>query len=301
VLAAASFPRFDLNGFQEHYEELTEDPRRPLYNRATQGLYPIGSTFKVVVATAGLAEGLLNAHTEFTCQGAFQDGAHVLKCTSLHGTLELSQAIERSCNVYFWNAGLRVGAKRMKTWAERYGLGRSTGCEIGEKTGRIPLETSRAGTLNLAIGQGAVQCTPLQVARMMGCIGTSGQLADARFTREKPVRVRDVGLTPENLSTVRIGMHDVVYGRMGTARNRAQVAGLDYAAKTGTAQTRLADVEDAWFSGFAPYRTPRVAFTCVIENSRLFGGVAAAPVMQRIFTRMMADPELRKYFEEEMG
>jgi penicillin-binding protein 2 len=299
VLAAASSPRFDPNTVQEDYGKLRVDPRMPFFPRATQGRYPVGSTFKIVVATAALEEGLINGYTEFTCHGTFPAGDRTLKCTSAHGTLELTAAIEQSCNVYFWNTGLIVGAKRLKTWAERLGLGARTGVDLSDAAGQVPLGVSRGDVLNLSIGQGAILCTPLQIARLAGCIGTAGKLAEPRFSLDKPVRVEFVDLHPDRISALRRGMHDVVEGSRGTARNTGAVEGLVYAAKTGTAQTPRADIYDSWFAGYAPFHSPAVSFACIIENTHEHGGVAAAPVVQRVFSRMMLDARLSKYFSDQ--
>jgi len=296
VLAAASSPRFDPNTVQQNFETLLDDPRKPFFHRATMGRYPVGSTFKIVVATAALEEQLISGHTEFTCHGTFAAGDRILKCTGAHGTVELTTAIEESCNVYFWNTGLLVGARRLKTWAEKMGLGARTGADLIEAEGQVPLATNRGELLNLAIGQGPIVCTPLQVARVAGCIGLSGKLAEPRFSLEKPVKVVEIDIHPERISALRWGMHDVVHGRRGTARTTGFVPELVYAAKTGTAQTQRADIYHAWYAGFAPFRTPTVAFACLIENTRAFGGAGAAPVIQRIFSRMIADEELGKYF-----
>ncbi len=292
VLAAASAPRYDLNMVYYKYEDLANDPRRPFFHRATLGAYPLGSVFKIVVATAGLEEGVLTGHTEFTCSRTFDEGGRVRSCTAAHGTVEMSRAIEQSCNVYFWNAGLVVGGARMQSWANAFGLGRKTGVDVAEAAGRIPSPGGRADTLNMAIGQGETLVTPLQAARFMGALALDGVLAEPRFATTKPQRFERVELHPDRLGVIRWGMHDVVEGSRGTARANGRVEGLDYAAKTGTAQTAHVDLYDAWFAGFAPFRDPRVSFACVIENTRGHGGTDATPVVKEIFERMMGDPKL---------
>ena len=295
VLAAASSPRYDLNQIHARYDQLTRLPGNVFFHRATLGTYPIGSAFKVVVATAGLEEDIISGHTEFDCHGVFQDGGRVLRCTGAHATVELTRAIEQSCNVYFWNTGLLVGGERLKKWAQALGLGTSAHADLAEAVGFIPLPVSRAEVLNLSIGQGRIICTPLQVARMMGCIALGGRLADTRFCMVRPVNVRRLDMHPERVNVIRWGMRDVVQGPRGTAHATARVEGLAYAGKTGTAQTIRNDIYHAWFAGFAPWRTPKVAFSCVIENTRAGGGAGAGPVIQRVFSRMMADPVLRLY------
>ncbi len=260
------------------------------------GSYPIGSVFKIILATGAIEENLISGHTEYTCNGSFGRGRLApLKCTSAHYTVELSRAIERSCNVYFFNVGLLMGPKRLKKWAEKLGFGKRTSTDIGEARGRFPLAVGSSETLNLAIGQGRMLCTPLQVARTMGCVALSGKLAETRFSLEKPIRVTKINLHPDRINIIRWGMRDVIYGRRGTARRTARVDGLIYAGKTGTAQTIRKDIYHAWFAGFAPFKSSRLSFACVIENTRGHGGTGAAPVIKRIFDRMMNDPELKHY------
>ncbi|HUV39092.1 MAG TPA: penicillin-binding transpeptidase domain-containing protein, partial [Planctomycetota bacterium] len=205
VLAAASTPRYDLNNVLRDWRVLAAETNesRPLIHRAFMGGYPLGSVFKVVVAVAGLEENLLSGHTEFDCDGAFLHGDQILRCTGTHGRVEMSQAIERSCNVYFWNAGLLVGPKLIKEWAERMGLGVSAGIDLSERRGSVPLARSSGETLNLAVGQGRLVCTPLQVARMMGCIALSGKLPDSRLCATARREIAPDALRPGMLVTLR--------------------------------------------------------------------------------------------------
>ncbi|KPL00188.1 MAG: hypothetical protein AMK75_05855, partial [Planctomycetes bacterium SM23_65] len=205
VLAAASAPRFNLNHLHTRYDELRKRPGNVFFHRATVGTYPIGSTFKIVVAVAALEENVISGHTEFTCHGSFSDGSRILRCTGAHSTIELTRAIEQSCNVYFWNTGLRVGARRLKKWAEELGLGQVAYADVREARGFIPLCVSRPELLNLAIGQGRILCTPLQVARAMGCVALAGELADTRFCMVKPVHVRRLDMHPERVNVIRWG------------------------------------------------------------------------------------------------
>jgi len=192
----------------------------------------------------------------------------------------------------------------MTRWAGRLGLGVRSGADLGELPGKIPVCHSDGDVLNLTIGQGAMLCTPLQVARMTGCIATGGMLPDTRFCLEKPVRVERVAMHPERLRALVWGMHDAIHGSRGTAHSTARVFSdatmrheLIYAGKTGTAQTRLPDVYHAWFAGFAPFKNPTVAFACVIENTRKGGGHAAGPVVRRVFTDVLRHPRLKRLLE----
>jgi penicillin-binding protein 2 len=305
VLAAASFPRYDLNTVRERYGELVRDRRKLFFHRALAGAYPLGSVFKIVVAVAGIEEDILSGHTEFSCHGILFHDDRAFRCTGAHGTVELSRALERSCNVYFLQAGLLVGGERMRTWAERMGLARPTGVELTEASGEVPLCRSDGDVLNLAIGQGRLLVTPLQAARLMGCVALGGKLCACRLSTQQRIRIERVPLHPERLGAVRWGMRDVVGGRFGTARVSGRVVigeganerELVYAGKTGTAQTRRVDIYDAWFAGFAPFREPKIAFACVIESCRDGGGTAAGPVVARTFKRMLQDPATAPWLE----
>ena len=301
ILACATAPRYNPNTFFEDYAALSDEelnPMTPLVDRARLGLYPLGSVFKVVVAMAGLQDGKLTGSTEFTCMRFFTIDGYTKQCLGLHGNLRLGQALERSCNIYFYQAGLLVGGTDIHDMAEHLGLGSPTGVDLNEGEGFVPTPRSLPETLNLSIGGGRLLVTPLQAARLM-CVFACGRLPRPRLSELQPVQVQDLGLDPVKLSVVRWGMHDVVMGNLGTARIEGCVPGLTYAAKTGTANLAIAGLYDAWYCGFAPFRNPKVAFAAVIERTQEGGGRAAAPVIRDVFASMLSDPALSRYLSEE--
>jgi penicillin-binding protein 2 len=299
VLACATAPRFDPNTVLDDFVRLQGDRSAPLFDRARLGLYPLGSVFKVVVALAGLESGTLSGQTEFTCTGAFTIGDKTWKCTGVHGTLRLEQAIERSCNSWFYQAGLTVGGERIRNMAIRMGLGRLTDLDLAEAAGLVPLPDSQRELINLSIGGGRLEVTPLQAARLMCVYANCGKLPRPRLDLARPVLLADLGIDPLKLRMVRWGMHDVVMGSSGTARVSGRVPGLVYAAKTGTANLGIEGLYDAWYCGFAPFRTPKIAFAAVIERTQEYGGQAAAPVIRDVFISMLNDQSLRTYLAEE--
>jgi|GEM_PF-2899720 len=299
ILACATSPRYAPNTVLAEYSTQANDPNHPLFDRSRLGLYPLGSVFKVVVGLAGLDNGTLTGSTEFTCTGSFTMGNKTWRCPSVHGPLQLEQAIERSCNYYFYQAGLLVGGPHIHDMAQRLGLGRASDVDLTEAAGFVPLPSSKAELVNLSIGGGRLQVTPLQAARMMCALANQGRLPRPRLDLSRPIEVTDLGIDPVKLSVVRWGMHDVVMGNSGTARNTGRVPGLTYAAKTGTANLDTEGLYHAWYCGFAPFKTPKLAFAVVIGRTRESGGQAGAPLIRNVFVSMQADPELRKYLIED--
>src|SRR5574341_327549 len=251
VLAMASYPYYDPNVFHpynyhplatdQYFQGLYADPRRPFLNRATQGLYPLGSVFKLVSASAVLGEGLYEPGTTYTCTGIWTglgtDEANIRYDWKEggHGTVDLTQAITGSCNPYFYQVGLTTGNKDffiLANYARQYGLGVELGIEIEEDDGQVPdpdwvwqnlgQQWTIADSVNLAIGQGAIQITPLQVAVMVAAVANGGtvykpQLVDrVGLIGEEPVLVTEpvvmgrVELKPEHFEAIREGMRGVV-------------------------------------------------------------------------------------------
>jgi penicillin-binding protein 2 len=289
VLAAATWPTYDRETFRTDYGSLSSDERSPLLFRPVQAALPTGSVYKVVTAIAALEEGAITPATTFTCRHrqVFPPG-RAFHCTGRHGTIALLTAIEKSCNIYFYNTGLGAGGEARAAWGRRLGLGQPTGVDLPfERAGQMPTPNSTYGVLNLSIGQGSILCTPLQVANAMACIANGGRLntphffdhardADGKVVRRYDPRRRDLGISPQTLATVREGMERVV--RSGTAR----YAGLDYfrvAGKTGTAELGSGQPNHAWFAGFAPHDDPRIAFAVVSELTPGHGGSHAAPII----------------------
>jgi penicillin-binding protein 2 len=328
VLAMASHPVFDPNIFArgiktEEWNSLIEDPLHPLSNRAIQGQYPPGSTFKVILAAAALEKGLITPATRFSCSGGLPFGNHVFHCWKKggHGSLDLQQAIAQSCDVYFYQVGQRLGINAIAEYARRFGLGQPSGIALDhEASGLIPDPAWKkqllsapwfAGeTLSVAIGQGYVTVTPLQMAVVAATIANGGTVYrphiakrviddESRTVREyEPEVINKIGMKPETVHLVQAGMQDVVNSPLGTGK-RAQLPDILVAGKTGTSQviagtrgkgkTLPRQYRDhAWFIAFAPADVPEVAVACLLEHVGEGGGAAAAPVVRRVLADYFA-------------
>ncbi len=313
VLGMVSSPAYDPNVFSAGIDlgtwtSLVRDPATPLINRVIQGQYPAGSTFKLVTALAALQEGVVSASTTFHCPGYLNVHGTLRRCHKPdgHGTVDLGRAIALSCNVFFYQVGVRLEIERISRYAKLLGLGGATGIDLpNEVAGLIPspewkLRVFKAPwfpgeTVSVAIGQGQVLVTPLQMARLAAVVANDGYLVRPRLLRGEAsdAAVREhLGFKPVNLETVRAAMQAVV--REGTGR-RAQVAGLEVAGKTGSSQVvaheRLERDKTApelqphgWFVGYAPADHPRIAMAVLVEHGRS-GGESAAPVAGRILAR----------------
>lgn len=314
ILAMTSTPAYDPNRFSAGIEralwtELTTDPETPLMNRVIQGQYAPGSVFKIVMAAAGLEEGVITPDTAVFCPGHLSIYGNLFRCNKPagHGVVTLRQALAQSCNVYFYQLGVRLEINRIAKWAKLFGLGAPAGIDLPhEATGLVPspewkLRTQRvpwyAGeTVSVAIGQGQLSVTPLQLARVAAVIANGGRLLRPHLVRaiggqNVPYEAPSlVGLKPSTIAAIRAGMEGVVQPH-GTGW-RAQVAQIDVAGKTGSAQvvakSRLASHPDmvsmlphGWFVAFAPVDHPRIALAILVEHGGS-GGEAAAPVAREI-------------------
>ncbi len=316
ILALTSTPAYDPNRFTTGIEpslwqKLSTDPETPLMNRVIQGTYAPGSTFKIVAATAALEEGVITPATTFYCPGYYAVYGTVFRCPKAggHGVVDVHRAIAQSCNVFFYQVGVKLEIARLSAWAKKLGLGSPTGIDLPhEASGLMPspewklrvLKVPWYGgeTVSVAIGQGQVSATPLQMARLAAVIANGGRLVQPHLVKSEggvpvpwdpPV---DIGLKPETIRTVRNGMRAVVAEGTGW---RARVPGVEIAGKTGSAQVvahaRLAkDPKSAklmphgWFICFAPLDKPRIAMAVLVEHGGS-GGEAAAPVAHEILAR----------------
>lgn len=315
ILGLVSSPGFDPNAFTSGIEKATwdglaRDPRTPLLNRAIQGQYAPGSLFKVVVAAAGLEEGLITPETTVFCPGYASIYGHVFKCNrpSGHGTIALGRAIGVSCNVFFYQLGARLEIQRIAAYARKFGLGAASGVDLpNEAMGLIPdpewkerlfkAPWYQGETISVSIGQGQVLATPLQMARMMAAVANGGRLVQPHIVRlisGKPVPYtapRAMGFRPSTVAAIRNGLFMAVNAD-GSGRG-ARVADLVVAGKTGSAQvvssqrlTRGVDAiqPHAWFAGFAPLDDPRIVLAVLVDHGGS-GGAAAAPVARVIFEK----------------
>ena len=290
VLALYSAPSFDPNRFiggipADLWKSLNDDPRRPLYNKVIQGRYPPGSTWKLATAVIALESGVANLddHMPVPCTGGYQFGNRYLKCWNQkgHGNLTLAEAIEQSCDVYFYQLGLKLGLSRLVAGGIRFGGRERSGIDLPDESRPLfPYADaeeyydrkygkrgwSQAVLLNLAIGQGENAQTVANMARFYTALATDGTEARPEIARHKPERTRVLTLSDDQMDGLRAAMAGVVSS--GTARS-AQIHGVVLAGKTGSAQNSQDRTRDhAWFVGFAPADDPKIVVAVLIE----FGG-----------------------------
>ena len=294
VLAMVSVPGYDPNKFtgrisRTDWNEISNDPAKPLLNRAIQAQLAPGSTFKPIMALAGLESGVVKDDTDFHCPGGASFYGHYFACHLKHGhgDITLHRAIAQSCDVYFYNVGNRLGIDRIAQYADLAGIGRKTGIDLPNETqGTMPstrwkMRLSRqkwyAGeTISVAIGQGAVTVSPLQLVSALGGLGVGGRwFKPHMLTGEAPVLLRQGHFAPGNLEQVVSGMYGVV-NESGTGR-AAQLPGIKVCGKTGTAQVAATEktkgakmrsslANNAWFVGYAPMENPEIAVVALFEN-----------------------------------
>ncbi len=296
ILAMVSRPTFDANKFtgrisRNDWNAIANDPHKPLLNRAIQAQLAPGSTFKPIMAIAGLESGVIDDETEFHCPGGASFYGHYFACHIKrgHGTISLHRAISQSCDVYFYNVGNRLGIDKIAHYADLAGIGRKTGVDLPNETqGTMPstkwkMRLSRqkwyAGeTISVAIGQGAVTVSPLQIVSALGGLGVGGEWYKPHLVRDqKAVLLREGNFNPDNLKQVISGMYGVV-NEGGTGR-AAYLPQVKVCGKTGTAQVaateltkgakmRSALANNVWFVGFAPMDKPEIAVVALFENGQ---------------------------------
>ncbi|MEO7039874.1 MAG: penicillin-binding transpeptidase domain-containing protein, partial [Gemmatimonadaceae bacterium] len=290
VLAMYSAPSYDPNRFvggipPELWKSLNADPRRPLFNKVTQGTYPPGSTWKLATAAVALQRGLvkLDDRMPVACTGGFQFGNRYFHCWEPkgHGSLTLAEAIEKSCDVYFYQLGLKIGLSNLVAGGLKLGAREKTAIDLPAEARPIfPYGDvvdyynrkygkngwSQAVVLNLSIGQGENSQTIVNMARFYTALATDGSAATPEVVRDKPVRTQILQLTPEQLSGLRAALAGVVTN--GTAGS-ARIEGVVLAGKTGTAQNSIDPLHNhAWFVGYAPAGDPKIVVALFLE----FGG-----------------------------
>ena len=315
VLALVSRPSFDPNEFahglsRARWQELTTDPSHPLLDRAIQAAYPPGSTFKIVTSLAGLSDGVLDENTHFQgCGGGYWYGGRFFRCWqhSGHGSLALVDALAHSCDVYYYQVGLKLGVKRLTDMAKRLQLGERSGVDLPqERRGLVPTpewyaaRRRRAGggvVLNLAIGQGELLTTPLQLAALAALVASRGRVARPHLVRAvrdpvtgveravRPAGGRQVEVAGQDWEWVVQAMEKVVAAGTG---GMARVAGVRVAGKTGTAQNPHGQ-DHALFIAFAPVEAPTVALAVVVEGGGHGGSVAAPIARQGMLAHLWPD------------
>jgi penicillin-binding protein 2 len=337
ILAAASLPLYDPNELvppvsRETADRLFRNPQRPTLNRAFSSYYPLGSIFKVLTSVCALEEGTVSPNTEINCQGPMSPSQpDWFRCWARHGhgALTIRQALQHSCNVFYYTCADRGGHEPILKWAQVFEFGARPGSEFQEfeSSGLLPtaewkrltLRESwhRGDTRNLAIGQGYLTVSPLQVVRMMAAIANGGVLPPVRLVKElvnedgrripfgKDISVRParrIRISAGTLSTIGQGLQDVVNTPAGTAYKAFKDAALPYqvAGKTSTAQTGRPEGNVGWFAGYFPAQKPEIAFAVVVEglrrassadDSEEHGGDVAGPIVRRILERYETEKE----------
>ncbi len=344
IICIASSPSFDPNLFvrgisHTDYNLLMEDDHRPLANKAVSGAYPPGSTFKVVTALAALEAGVITADTRVRCPGYIEFGGRRFHCWKRagHGSVSLQRSLSESCDVYYYDIAQKVGIDKIAEMGRRLGLGQRFDLPMSAVTEGIMPDKAwkmerhqqdwRIGdTINASIGQGYVLTSPLQLAVMTARIA-GGRAVSPRLVRmvnDQALPVPEsppLGLTPEHLSAVQQGMHEVVNGDQGTAKSSRIVdPTLAMAGKTGTSQVRNISAAEresgvisnddlpwnrrdhALFVGYAPFDAPRYAISVVVEHGG-GGSTAAAPIGRDILLRALSDgmPSLDAYPASQRG
>lgn len=290
VLSLVSSPSFDPN---ESLGRLLRDKDSPLLNRAVKGLYSPGSIFKVVVSLAGLETGKITSETTFVCKGKLNIGNAEFECWNKdgHGAVDLRDALMQSCNVYFYNLGLILGVDVISEYARHFGFGKPAGIELyGEGKGFVPSKPWKKSvkkevwfpgdTANLAIGQGYLLVTPLQIACMISAVANGGIVIQPHLLKAvgdvdnvhkgNPAKLN---VNDENLEAVKRGMYAVVNDD-GTGK-RAFSENISISAKTGTVQVVPGLISHGWFAGFAPSKNPEISFVVFVENCGSGGDIPA--------------------------
>lgn len=320
ILAMVSVPSFNPNLFTngisyKHWNELLNNERNPLTDKAISGQYSPGSTFKIVVALAALEAGIINADTRYYCNGAMKVGTSRFHCWNHygHGSLNVVEALKYSCDIFFYETALRLGVDKIRDMALKLGLGASLNIGLeNEKSGLIPSKAWKKArydtswtlgdSANTGIGQGYVLVTPLQLVTMLARVVNGGYNIKPTFIRQNDnsKKIKRLDISTRNIELVKQGMYEVVNAVGGTARKaRFDIDGVKMGGKTGTTQVRRITMNErktgvisdknlpwklrnhAWFMGYAPADNPRYAVAVIVEHGSSGSGVAA-PIAGRI-------------------
>ncbi|MFK7777153.1 MAG: penicillin-binding transpeptidase domain-containing protein, partial [Gimesia sp.] len=332
IVATASAPRYDLNLLLnpsiEEWQAILNNPKRPLFPRATQMMLPPGSTFKAMTSIALLESGKIDPDEYFQCRGYLdrpdRHRDYIFRHYGVgHNDINLSQALSQSCNVYFFQAARRMGPETIFHWADQLGFGKPTGVDIpGERGGHLPNPASKkqkgkspwypGDTLGIAIGQSRLTVTPLQIARLMAVVANDGELVVPHLAHsivpssESSTTTRQIlshprryvsGIHPDTLERVREGLINVVAHPRGTGYKTVRMKEMTIAGKTGTAETGGGKNDHAWFAGFVPAERPKYSFAVVIEHggsgSRVAGPVAQKLVQTLIDTGLLTSTNVK--------
>lgn len=318
VLAAASWPGYDLSTYTAQYNELLKDPDKPLFNRALYGAFACGSTMKPAVALAALTEGVITPATTRHCTYAynrFSSSGLVLHCMGRHGSLGTVTALEKSCNIFFYDVGIALGIDKLNTYSAAFGLGQRTGIEIGEAQGVLagPAHSSAVGkiwsaadTAGASIGQSDNMFTPIQLATYAMTVANNGvryktHLLHSKLSYDgrvvetaKPEVAAEIALSPEAIDTVRRGM--VAAAKSGTASYYFRSTPYSVACKTGTAQVSNVKSDHGVFIAYAPAEKPEVAIAVVMENGTSGASTWVARQVLDAYFSISADTEADTHF-----
>lgn len=312
VLAMASYPTYDLETFNQDYDELVKDERLPMFNRATQGVYAPGSTFKLCTSVAALEEGIITPSTIIEDKGIYtyyvdpQPMCWIWRqAHTTHGRINVSQAIVDSCNYFYYEVGRLTGIKKLDEYATAFGLGQSTGIEIGDVSGVLASpewaeahdrEWTDGQTITAAIGQSYNLFTPLQLANYVATLVSGGEHYEAHllknvksYDNSRIIDVygkgplNDLNISDSTMAAVTKGMHDLTYDSLRSAFSRCVV---EAGAKTGSAQVGT-DIANGTFVAYAPYDDPEIAIAIVVEKggSGSLLANAAVDIINAWFTR----------------
>ena len=304
ILALVSKPDYDLTSFGsitpwDVWKALNTDESKPLFNRATLTKYPPGSTFKMVLAAAALEEGVINTNWRVNCTGAFHFGNKIFHDLHTHGSTNVVEAIQRSCNVFFYQLILKTGLERWTRYGRDFGFGSPTGIDILEENqGLLPSEEyfdrvygkgkwTQGYLVSLSIGQGEVGVSPIQMAGYAAALANRGyyrtphavlKIKDKETGQIQivPTETRKLEISDWVWDILQEGMYRCVNETGGTGQ-ASKVKGVTVCGKTGTAQRPHGKKDHAWFIGFAPRENPKIAICVLVENAG-FGGAFAAPI-----------------------
>ena len=323
ILCSVSSPGFDPNIFSRdlevnEWDNVKNNLRSPLLNRSMAGVYPPGSTIKMAVALAALESGIIDYKTKFFCNGSKELGTSTFHCWAKdgHGNLNLMQAIEQSCDVFFYELGLKVGIDKIALMMKKLGLGQYYNIQIHDRAkGVVPniewklkrdgLNWSLGETLNASIGQGYLLTTPLQLVTMVSRIANSKfAVSPSLIMSSENKKFSELNIDIEHLNFIKKAMEKVVVGRNGTARNyKIGSKNIEMAGKTGTVQVvRISEAEreqgliknedrpwkrrdHALFVGYAPVLNPKYAVSVVVEHGGS-GSSVAAPIARDVFKHL---------------
>jgi penicillin-binding protein 2 len=340
ILAMISRPSYDPSAFARGiptglWNQLLKNENKPLRDKTIQDHYPPGSVFKLVTAITGLEEGVIDENSEFSCAGSIRMGNQVRHCHKKqgHGAMNVINAIIQSCDVFFYRVGQKLkSVDQIATWAQHLGLGKKTGVALNhEVPGLIPSEAWKlkvqkqpwqdGETLSVAIGQGPVLTTVLQLANMYASIANGGSLYrpyliqsvtgnDSEVFKKYEAELMDqTRLKPKTYELIKKGLWGVVNSPHGTAYSQ-RLLGMDMAGKTGTAQVigisadkiynkcenmRYIDRHHGLFAAFAPVEKPRIAIAVIVEHA-CHGASAAAPIAKAVIKKY-----LQKYYPQEFS